>query len=58
MRNDLTRAIQLYPDNPNNYYFRMQAYEKLGKKKEALEDANKAMSMGVKIPDEYVKALK
>ena len=56
--NDLTRAIQITPNNPNNYYFRMQAYEKLGKKKEALDDANTTRNLGVKIPEEYVEALK
>jgi len=54
---DLTQAIQNTSDNANNYYFRMQAYEKLGKKKEALEDANKAMSLGIKIPENDLTAL-
>ncbi len=54
---DLTAAIANNPNVPNNYYFRMQALEKLKRYKVAVADAQQVLKMGVQLPEGYLQQL-
>jgi tetratricopeptide (TPR) repeat protein len=55
---DLSKAIEVSPSNANNYYYRMYAYHKTGRKEEALADAAKAQAMGISIPPALMDSIR
>jgi len=56
---DFTMAVQKSPEMAEIYYSRSQCYNKMGNKALALQDANKAISLGyTQVDQNYVKSLK
>ncbi len=52
------KAIARKPSFGNFYYFRSQSYKFLGNRAKALEDGQKALSLGVQVPQSYLQSLR
>ncbi len=55
---DYTVAIKFQPGSPNAYYYRARIYARYGQHDAALTDARKAMSLGLKLSDQELAALR
>ncbi len=54
---DLNKGIELNPNYGMLYYYRSKAYVKAGNKTKALADAQKAKTLGYKVPKKYLQGL-
>ena len=51
------RAIQISPSTGAFYLNRSQLYQRTGRKTQALDDAQRAQSLGVKVDPQYLNSL-